>query len=311
MTEQQNARAVIYGLALGDALGYPIEFLRMDKIKAIYGPQGIVEPPDPATYSDETQTSLVVAQTLIATGSAGLDLLMAELSQRLVNWSNSDENTRAPGHTLIESIRNLEAGTAWHEAGSEALGNGSTIRMAPIGYFFQRQPEELRKVASAVGKATHTHVVAETTAIAAAYLVKLALDGAPLDQFVDLTLRFVGKAPPEITTALHTVLDRLTWSDEVAALNSLGGGWLAHEAISMALFCVLRYPESYREAVQLAANIPGDSDSVASITGGLSGALVGMDGIPTEWIARLEKQSFLEEIADDLAARKERVFGSR
>lgn len=311
MTEQEAARAILYGLALGDALGWPIEFLRMDKISAIYGDVGISEPPDPANYSDETQTSLVVAEALVAAGGKGVEPIMDELSARLVVWGNSDENTRAPGHTVTEAVRNLEAGVVWYEAGAEALGNGSTIRVAPIGYFFQRQPEQLRRVASAAGKVTHTHPTAEIATIAAAYLIKLALDGAPIDQIVNLTLRFVGRQSQQFTETFRSISEKLTWPDEVAALNSFGGGWLAHEAVSMAAFCVLRHPDSFVDAVRLAANIPGDSDSVASITGGLSGAIVGVDGIPSDWIARLENKAILTEAADQLSSRKERVFGSR
>lgn len=311
MSEQQHARAVIYGLALGDALGWPIKFLRMEKIQAIYGDDGISEPPDHAEYSDETQTSLVVAETLIDAGSSALNDVMESLSRRLVTWSNSPENTRAPGHTITESIRNLEAGVAWQDAGAEALGNGSTIRVAPVGYFFQHQPDMLRNTAAAIGRATHTHQTAQTSTIAAAYLVKLGLDHAPIEQYVNLTLQFVRGKSDDFEELFAQIPDRLTWSDPKAALATFGGGWRAHEAVTMAAFCLLSYPDDFQQAVKLAANIAGDSDAVASLTGGMAGALVGMGGLPDGWVERLENRQMLEDVADRLEAKKERVFGAR
>ena len=65
MSELDRAQAILYGLALGDALGGPIEFLRMEKIAIIYGEDGIQEPPSPAVITDETQTSAAIAEALV------------------------------------------------------------------------------------------------------------------------------------------------------------------------------------------------------------------------------------------------------
>jgi len=311
MSEQIRARSILYGLALGDSLGWPIEFIKMNKIEVLYGTDGIQEPPDPAEYTDETQTSLAVCEALIQAGEAELDEFMEVLVYHLIKWSNSPENTRAPGHTVTESIRTLEAGVSWRKSGSQALGNGSVIRVAPIGYFYQRSPDHLRRVSTANSTATHAHPAAEQSCVAHAYLIKLALDGAPLDRYVDLTLEFLGNPTDELTESLNRVKEVLPWPDSPGLLTNLGDGWLAHEAISMALFCALRHPEDFVSAVRLAANIPGDSDSVASITGGLIAARSGVEALPADWLQRLENLSHIKDTADRLAAKKERTFGVR
>ena len=53
-----EAEAILFGLALGDALGAPTEFLKLPEIKQQYGARGIQEPPDPALYTDDTQMTL-------------------------------------------------------------------------------------------------------------------------------------------------------------------------------------------------------------------------------------------------------------
>ena len=180
MSELDRAQAILYGLALGDALGGPIEFLRMEKIEIIYGEKGIQEPPTPASITDETQTSAAIAEALVEAGLEDVEAVMAAISRNLIEWSNSAENTRAPGHTVTEAIRTLEAGVSWREAGvAAAKGNGAAVRMAPIGFLYQHHPERLREVAHACGIATHAHPSSDAASIAAAYLIKLALDGVP------------------------------------------------------------------------------------------------------------------------------------
>jgi ADP-ribosylglycohydrolase len=78
----------------------------------------------------------------------------------------------------------------------------------------------------------------------------------------------------------------------------------------MALYCVQRHPADYVAAVRLAANISGDSDSVASIAGGILGARLGTRGIPAEWVARLENREYLTGLADRLAAKKTQMFAA-
>ncbi len=305
MSEQDRAQAVIYGLALGDALGWPIEFLSMQKISIIYGQNGIQNPPDSALVSDETQTTAAIAEALIEAGDMDIDKLMAAVTRYLIAWSNSPDNDRAPGHTVTEAIRTLEAGVSWREAGvANAKGNGSAVRMAPVGYLYQHDGQRLREVAHAVGIATHAHPAADAAAVAAAYLVKLALDGAPPENYIRETLDFVGGISDEFDEAMLRIGHVTEWTDEFAALNHIGSGWIAPEAVAMAVYCAIRYKDDYVGAVRRAVNIPGDSDSVGCITGGLVAARLGLQAIPSDWIPRLENVGHLTDLANRLAARK-------
>lgn len=307
MSEEQRARAILYGVALGDALGWPIEFLPMPKINVIYGEAGIQEPPQNAKVSDETQTSVAIAEALIEAGSADIETLMGAVTRKLIEWSNSPENNRAPGHTVTEAIRTLEAGVSWREAGvATAMGNGSVVRMAPVGFFYQKNPARLKEVANAAGIATHAHRAANAGAIAAAYLIKLALDGVPPDEYVRLTMEFTSGISDEFDETMLKVGHVSEWKDEFAAINHIGSGWTAPDAVAMAIYCTMRYPDDFAGALRRAVNIPGDSDSVGSIVGGILGARLGLDAIPNEWIARLEGLDHITSVADQLAACKQK-----
>jgi ADP-ribosylglycohydrolase len=311
MSEHERAQAIFYGLALGDALGWPIEFLPMHKVHIIYGDQGIQEPPNPAQYTDDTQTSIAIAEALIEAGEADIDTLMKVVTRRLIDWSNSADNTRAPGHTVTEAVRTLEAGVSWRESGtSHSKGNGSTIRVAAVGFLYQHDPDRLREVAHATGIATHAHPADDAAAIAAAYLIKLALDGVPPGGYIRHTLAFTDGISTDFHDALLRVGHVVEWTDEFAAINHIGSGWIGEEAVAMAVYCAVRHADDFAGAVRRAVNIPGDSDSVGCIAGGLVAARLGLDFLPREWIERLEQLDQLTDLANRLAAKKESLLHS-
>jgi ADP-ribosylglycohydrolase len=87
----------------------------------------------------------------------------------------------------------------------------------------------------------------------------------------------------------------------------LGEGWVGEEAVALALYCFLRNTDSYEKVVIRGANTNGDSDSIACIAGSISGAYLGIDAIPPEWVRKIEKSPYLEDLAQRLAAKKEAV----
>jgi ADP-ribosylglycohydrolase len=99
----------------------------------------------------------------------------------------------------------------------------------------------------------------------------------------------------------------LGWEDEEKALKYLGRGWIGEEAVALALYCFLRYPDDYKRTVLRGANTEGDFDSIACIAGGISGARLGIDAIPDDWIERIEKSDYLDSIVVRLAEKKAKL----
>lgn len=310
LLDRDRARGMIFGLALGDALGWPVEFMARPEILANYGRGGIQAPPDPALYTDDTQMTAAVAEALVEAGQRDLDVLMGAVARHFIGWKRDPITpTRAPGATSIRGVNALERGAPWREAGvRDSKGGGACMRVAPIGYLYQYEPGRLQNVARAQGVLTHRHPTSDAACMAAAYLIKLALENVDPAEYVGRVLKFVGGVAPEFDAALERAREALEWTDIEAALSHVGptrgGGWIAEEAVSMALFCVLRHPTDYVAAVRLGANISGDSDSVASIAGGLMGARLGTKAIPPDWLARLENRAYLQDLAERLAAKK-------
>lgn len=301
-----QAKAVLYGLALGDALGAPTEFANLRQIREKFGPAGIQEPPEPALYTDDTQMTVAVAEALVAAGTRPLDALMTEMGTQFVRWLHSPDNNRAPGETCMKGVRRYEGGLPWREAGlADSKGCGSAMRVALIGYFYQQREDVLRQVAEASSLITHGHPAAIAASIGAAYLVKLALDGVEPEQYFSRLYAFTDGIAEDFDQVLRRVGHVLGWGDEVAAMRHIGQGWVAEEAVALALYCVLRYPDSYVRAVRRGANSEGDSDSVACIAGGIAAARLGLEAIPAEWIARCENRDYLARLGERLAVSRQ------
>jgi len=131
----------LYGLAYGDALGKPTEFLSMAEITARYGvggPRDLPRGPDGiAQVTDDTQMALAVADALIATLADGDSLDAARFEPRVrehfVTWLRSPENNRAPGMTCLRACESLAAGLPWRDATVMASkGCGANMRVTPV-----------------------------------------------------------------------------------------------------------------------------------------------------------------------------------
>lgn len=306
MIESNRARGMLFGLAVGDALGAPTEFLSLGRIKTLYGSRGIQDLPESALFTDDTQMSLAIAEALIGAGDQDLETLMAAVKEEFIKWYHDpDTPSKAPGRTCLTGVENMEKKVHWSQSGiAGSKGCGSAMRAAPIGYFYQHDPQKLRLVAHSAGICTHGHPTADATCIGAAYLVKLALDGAAPGEMIPELLSFTEGISNEFDAAIHKVEECLQWEDEEKALEYLGEGWIGEEAVALALYCFLRHPDDYRNVVLRGANTNGDSDSIACIGGSISGSRLGIDAVPAVWVKRIEKSASVDEMAVRLAEKK-------
>jgi ADP-ribosylglycohydrolase len=316
------------GLAIGDALGYPTEFLSLPEIQKRYGPGGVEDlSGNPALHSDDTQTSMAVARALIEAGQDGVENWMEALMKELVAWLRSPENDRAPGNTTIKGCQQMEAGVSWTESGLVSSKScGAIMRVAPIGLYFHNDPSELRQAAWASAVASHAHPTALVCAEVTAFCVAWAVAGIDPSEYWDRikALRaesvqswepVLGKSwkragypsPNDYLAAgwvqLLAELDKMPLAlakDSTDVCEILGGGWGSDEALACALACVLKFPKDYSAAVKRGANTEGDSDSIASIAGAISGAYLGCQAVPKDWRRRIESRAQLIELAKQL-----------
>ncbi|WP_224242460.1 ADP-ribosylglycohydrolase family protein [Hyalangium gracile] len=314
----------LVGLAVGDALGYPAEFRTRRQLLAEVGPEGItgflrlkdarfsrpfITGPDhpPGTFTDDTQMSLCVAEALLAAGREDRDTLMREMARRFVHWHRSEENNRSPGETTGIACGRLAAGTPWREAGvAHSKGCGANMRVAPIGLYYE-DLDTVAEVARDSSRLTHGHPAALEGSAAAALLVALALRDTPPGQMHAEVMRRCGGRSPDFDACFSRVPALLHLPPEQVLIDrekgphALGEGWVAEEAVACALYCFWRHPDDFRAAVLEAVNTDGDSDSLATITGSIAGARLGLGGIPPEWTRDVERSTELLALGERLA----------
>ena len=327
-------RGCLVGLAVGDALGHPTEFISsVARIKERYGPRGIVDfdrsgAHPPGTFTDDTQMTIAVARALARAGHKDLDSVMTVLGEEFVAWAQHPSNNRAPGGTCLAGCRHLQQGASWKDAGVKgSKGCGAAMRAAPIGLYAFDDDDKLLQLAAAQSVLTHSHPTGIASSVAAAAPVAWLARGNGIDGIIDFTRRLVTRVDEALLLSLGCEpdaarrignreqlerLDRLEAvlgadNDDVCAL--LGGAWVGEEAVVTALWCFIKANGDFSESVRRGATSSGDSDSIACIAGSFAGALHGYSGLRSPLRDRVERHDDLVMLADELHAA--RVGGDR
>jgi len=327
MMELDRFRGCLIGLAVGDALGHPTEFISsVARIKQRYGERGIVDfdragPHPPGTFTDDTQMTIAVARALALAGHRSLDDLMTLMADEFVAWAKHPSNNRAPGGTCLAGCRHLEQGAHWKHAGIKgSKGCGAAMRAAPVGLFFANDDDALLRVAAAQSVLTHSHPTGIASSVAAAAPVAWLARGNGLDGIIGFTRQMVERvdealllefgADPEAARSIGNReqlerLDRLEAvldqdHEDVCAL--LGGAWVGEEATVTALWCFLKANGDFGESIRRGATSSGDSDSIACIAGSLAGTFHGYEHLGSPLRDQVERVDDLLLLADELHA---------
>jgi len=176
------------------------------------------------------------------------------------------------------------------------------MRIAPVGLV----ADDPFRAGCDFAAITHGHPTGWFAAGAMAVMIARLLAGAELDVAIDAAqdrLRFEPDAD-ETLEALgaarrRAVADLEADSASPEAVESLGQGWIAEEALAISVYCALVAPD-FEMGVLLAVNHGGDSDSTGAITGNIFGTLHGVGAIPAPWLDEFEARDVIEALAGDL-----------
>lgn len=92
--------------------------------------------------------------------------------------------------------------------------------------------------------------------------------------------------------------------DILEVLRLLGNGGEAFNSVPMAIYCFLRYLDSFGKCVTYAVNLGGDADTLGAMTGAISGAYHGVEAIPERWLDKLEDRDYIQQLAEKIWALK-------
>ena len=330
--ELNRIKGCMFGGAIGDALGYPVEFMSYDSIRRKYGERGI-ESYDlcggKALVSDDTQMTLFTAQGLL-NGEADGEITTEKIYFAYLDWLKTqgysvkcgykgkyrlsdckDLNySRAPGNTCLTALSSGSMGVRKNRINT-SKGCGGVMRVAPIGLFIDKFDGDFDKVAFFAADAaaiTHGHELGYIPAAALAYIVAKLYKGAELIDAIENCIKAIDKLFPnawhlkEFDDIMRKAIDLSAqdYEDEYA-INRIGQGWVGEEALAIAVYCALKYKNDFKKAICAAVNHGGDSDSTGAIAGNISGTYLGYKKIPAEYLDDIELKDLLNKISHDLA----------
>ena len=307
----------LIGGALGDALGYAVEFKKLPEIRLRYGAEGIQElelnEDGQAEVSDDTQMTLFTAEGVLQgigeTETVDSNSIVSSVQKQTLNWygmqkgrrSKEEESdglmrfsvlskSQAPGFTCLSACAEGAVGTPENKI-NDSKGCGGVMRVAPIGLCTRLNSEEVFEIALRCAAQTHCHPTGYLSSGVMAVTVRELVNGVALDAAIEKALEFARswQGADETIHAVEKARRFVETSsyDRTETITSLGKGWIAEEALAIGFYaaCV---GVDFCDVLRLASNHDGDSDSTASIAGQLYGAQHGMEGIPEEWVTKLD-----------------------
>jgi ADP-ribosyl-[dinitrogen reductase] hydrolase len=304
------------GLAVGDALGMPTEGYSSEEIRSRFGPIDRMLPApvghfhtglSAGQYTDDTEETLILAESMIESSGFSGD----RFADRLMEWGSAwilDERlNRGVGFTTRSAVEQMLLGRPWQESGLDLPTCGSAMRASPIGLLYHCDLDLVCRYAEAQSISTHCGPAARAGSIAIAAGVALCLLGLPPKTILKTAADLCGRVDRELS-------DRLLWTesllslDQSDALEAIGNSPSVYETVPAAFYCFLRLEP--KEALISAASGGGDTDSIASMAGALSGAYYGTSWIPVSWLSCLEGRKRLELAAERLAELSRRLWRS-
>ncbi len=304
----------VLGAAIGDAMGHPAEFLRMEAIRERYGPSGVQgfelfwtrEGQTFAPYTDDTQMAEIVLRVLRDSrrDSLDIDTTMTRIAAGFADWSvNPQGGHRAPGNACLRGASQLRQGVPWFEAGGLKDGGcGSVMRAYPFGVVFPDDLDRAERWSVEHSKTTHRAPIALAACGAMAVGTALLISGEPPETAWAKMIEAAAREDTQTARMMERALAEATSGVGPDVTLARLEGWAAHEAIAAGLYVAARHPSDPRAAILAAANTPGDSDSIATLAGALTGAASGLERIPAEWIRDVERAAELLSLAREVAA---------
>lgn len=305
MTSAERLEAALLGVAIGDALGFPFEGMPREALVGLDLSSFHGEAFPPGTWSDDTSLTFITAESLVARGRLDLE----DLSRRFLHWLREGYFTPfgeaiGVGRATREALLRVERGVPPQEAGGRGErdnGNGSLMRILPLALWYAKDPlYEAQKALHLASSLTHAHPRSLIACGLFGLLVRELVAGSPLKEAL-LAVKEEGPnlypAPPFKDELSHY---GLFFSGKLFSLPREGirsSGYVVDTLLSA--FWVLYHTGSFREAVETAVRLGGDTDTLAAVVGGAAGFYYGLGG--TSLFHGLQRKELLLKTSKDFA----------
>ncbi|MBX3239004.1 MAG: ADP-ribosylglycohydrolase family protein [Chitinophagaceae bacterium] len=303
-----HVKAALFGLAVGDALGVPVEFKsRSELLKCpIKDMQGFGTWNQPVgTWSDDSSLAFCLAESLVS----GYDL--NDIAGKFISWREggywgAHHRVFDIGNATNAAILRLKSGVSPVLAGGfeeSDNGNGSLMRILPIAFFLKGMDISQRyQVVKEVSSVTHAHF---RSVFACFIYIEMALQLIkglfPKEAYISMQVvvnDFVSEL--EFNRREVDLFNRMLQNDiSLEGVDSIYSGGYVLQTLEASLWCLLT-TESYTSAVLKAVNLGGDTDTTACVTGGLAGLHYGYNGLLSAWSRQIARFGDIDRLSNQL-----------
>ncbi|MEC4177034.1 ADP-ribosylglycohydrolase family protein [Adlercreutzia sp. R7] len=267
----KSLRGVVYGAAIGDALGVPYEFMARDSFECDGMVGGGAHGMPAGTFSDDTSLLLATCDSIRERG--GFDI--EDMRERFQAWLfegayTADGSAFDVGNATAAALRQ-----GFGCDGERSNGNGSLMRIAPLA-LTDATDDEIR----AVSAITHAHPVSMEACVFFVHVLRDLLAGEWIEDAI-------GRNIPDD--------ERFAFLKGVqnASRDGIRSTGYVLDTLGAALWCACN-TDSYEECVLEAVNLGDDSDTTACVAGALAGSMYGPDDIPWMWMEQLRGKEIID-----------------
>ncbi|MGN6420912.1 MAG: ADP-ribosylglycohydrolase family protein [Pseudobacter sp.] len=299
-----QVKGALYGVAIGDALGVPVEFnqrayLDQNPVVDFIGYKSHNQPP--GTFSDDASLTFCLAESLCY----GFDLI--DMADRFVRWQSAGYwaaygEVFDIGMTTYAAISRLKRGVQPQLAGDfdeDANGNGSLMRIMPLVFYTKDLPLGIRyEIVKDVSSITHGHI---RSVISCFYYLELALhllNGKSKEEAYKITATTVKEVldQQKIIERELKIFDPLLETDiSLRTRDKISSSGYVIDSLMASVWCFMT-TNNYQEATLKSVNLGHDTDTTGAITGGLAGLYYGLHDIPEKWRRELARTKDIDEL---------------
>lgn len=268
----------LVGVAVGDALGSPVEGASKEQIRRIFGVLcEMIDGYRPAgNITDDTMQTLCLAESIAELEEFNPN----DAAKQLLEWYRTDP-FGIDSHTLQVMMR-VDRGMDWREAVKEVertnapwtAGNGSLMRCSPIALCYCRDIVKLIECSRESSLLTHANRLCQDACAFFNAVLSRVLLGWDKKDALSFAMEILAHASHEILDRVQEMLHKS--EDEVPT-----SGFVL-DTLECALWAWWNF-DNFEEAIVTVVNLGGDTDTNAAIAGALMGAQCGLDTIPQRW----------------------------
>lgn len=295
----------VIGHAIGDAMGVPLEFCIREKLleHPVMTMKGYGSHPVPeGTWSDDTSMEIATIDSII--NKKEIDY--KDIMMNFYYWLKDNKYTPAgevfdAGRTCIQSIINFSKGYELSKCGQKDInsnGNGSLMRILPVAYYCyykKSKEDEIYEIVKQISSLTHAHEISVLGCYIYINYVILLLNGK--DKFSAYNMvKFIDYS--KFSNDSLNVYSRIL-KDDIKRFNitEIKSSGYVVDTLEASMWTLLN-AKDYKEAIIGAINLGQDTDTIGAITGSMAGIIYGYDSIPEEWLNKLVKREYLEDLCD-------------